>query len=109
VYRQARERLVKSSDVAFAESVRLDVRPDNEGVKLRFAFDGALTQRLRVSVDGVAIGSWYVPKNVAPPGPAESDFFLPPQVTKGKSSLAVALVPEGTTGTSRVSAWSVLP
>jgi hypothetical protein len=109
LYRQARERLVKSSDVAFATNVRLDVRPDNEGVKLRFAFDGAQTQRLRVSVDGVTVGSWYVPKNVTPPAAAESDFFLPPQLTKGKSVLAVGLVPEGTTGTTRVSAWSVLP
>jgi hypothetical protein len=109
VYRQPRERLVMTSDVAFAESVRLDVRPENIGVKLRFAFDGAQTQRLRVSVDGVAVGSWYVPRGVAPAGAAESDWFLPPQLTNGKSTLAVELRPEGTTGTSRVSAWSILP
>lgn len=109
VYRQARERLVKTSDVAFAESVRLDIRPDNEGVKLRFAFDGAKTQRLRVTVDGVFVGSWYVPRGVTPPAPAESDYFVPPQLTKGKNSITVGLRPEGTTGTARLSAWSVLP
>lgn len=109
VYRQMRERLVMTSDVAFKENVALAVRPDNAGVKLRFAFDGAQTQRLRVSVDGVTVGSWYVPKNVTPPAAAESDYFLPPQLTKGKATLSVSLVPEGTSGTTRVSAWSVLP
>ena len=108
-YRQTRERLVMTSDVAFKERVALAVRPDNLGVKLRFAFDGAQTQRLRVSVDGVVVGSWYVPKNVTPPAAAESDYFLPPRLTKGKTTLSVGLVPEGTSGTTRVSAWSVVP
>lgn len=109
LYRQSRERLVKTDDVAFAERVELRVRSDNEGVKLRFAFDGAQPQRLGIDVDGVVVGSWYVPPNVVPRGPAESDYFLPPQATSGKSALNVGLVPEGAAGPTRVSAWSVLP
>lgn len=109
VYRQTRERLVMTDDAPFAETVQLDVRPENVGVKLRFAFDGAQTQRLRVSVDGVVVGSWYVPKNVTPPSASESDYFLPPRLTQGKTTLSVGLVPEGTSGTTRISAWSVLP
>ena len=109
MYRQTRERLVMTDEAPFAEFLRLHVRPENVGVKLRFAFDGAQTQRLRVSVDGVPVGSWYVPKNVTPAAPAESDYFLPSQLTKGKTTLSLGLAPEGTSGTTRVSAWSVLP
>jgi hypothetical protein len=109
VYRQLRERLVKGGEAPYAGNVVLAIRPDNEGVKLRFDFDGSEAKRIRVAVDGVLVGTWYVPRGTAPAGPAESDFFVPPQIAKGKSSLALTLEPEGTAGATTVSAWTVVP
>lgn len=109
VYRQTRDRLEKTGSATVARDVTLGVRADNDGVKLRFAFDGAATQRVRVALDRVHVGTWYVPRGAVPAGPAESDFFLPAQLTKGKTTLAVSLDAEAASAASRVDAWSVLP
>ena len=42
-------------------------------------------------------------------GAAQSDFFLPAQLTSDKSRLVLDLEPQATKGTTSVQAWSVLP
>ncbi len=138
LYRQRRERLVKSderilsgdggvsissrfdgrSDDAFTSAsfdiatptVRFAIAPGNHGVKLRRLFDQKIPgQRAGVEVDGIRVGTWYVAEGNELRRWAERDFFLPAQVTAGKSSIEVRLVPEGPFSAARFEAWSVLP
>lgn len=98
-------------DLATATSFTLAVPPDNEGVFLRRTFDRASgTTRATIVVDDVAIA------DVASLGPyaetrrwAEDDTFLPPEVTRNKSTLTITIVPKSTINAARVEAWAVRP
>lgn len=78
-------------------------------MKLRRSFDRALgVQRARVEVDGVIVGSWYGADRPQPGATGESDYFVPAQLTAGKTSIEVRLVPEGPFDVSRLRVLSVL-
>jgi hypothetical protein len=72
----------------------LEVAPDNQGVYLRRLYDQSQPrQSAQLSVDGEVLGEWYVPEGNVSSRWAERDFFLPSQLTRGKSRLSLRLVP----------------
>ncbi len=115
LYRQSRVRLVKTDAKTLTEPLgtethRLVIESDNVGVKLRRVYaPAAPRQRANVIVDGVAVGTWYVAEGDASAVTADADFFLPAQVTKGKSAIDVTIVPEPAFSATALEAWSVRP
>jgi len=76
-----------------ASSFSMRIHPDNEGVRLRRRFDqGIPNQRAQVQVDGQDAGVWYVAGQNAYKRWRESDFDLPPELTRGKDVIRVRLV-----------------
>jgi hypothetical protein len=115
LYRQPRVRLVKTDAVTLPSppgrsTHRLAIESDNVGVKLRWSYAPAGgRQRADVIVDGVRVGAWYVVEASAATGAADADFFLPPQVTKGKRAIDVTIVPAASFSATALEAWSVRP
>lgn len=74
----------------------LAIDPANTGVRLRRVLDQSLSpQRVTISVDGVAAGTWYDPDRNPWKRLAESDIELPPALTRGKSAIRVTFHPQG--------------
>ena len=68
----------------------------NQGVRLRRVLDQSLgPQQARVTVDGVAAGTWYDPDHNPWKRLAESDLELPPALVRGKTSVRVTFLAEG--------------
>lgn len=91
----------------------LAIDPRNEGVELRRLFDRSeAPTAAAVVVDGVRIttirsqGPWAEPRRWA-----ENAVFVPAQVTRGKSSIEVLVVPQSgrRLTAARFEAWSFLP
>jgi hypothetical protein len=79
----------------------LKIDPANTGVRLRRVLDQAMgPQRAEVTVDGAPAGVWYDPDRNPFKRLAESDFEIPPALTRGKSSVRVGFKPAGGT-------WSI--
>lgn len=115
LYRQRRVRLVKSDAKTLTApletvTVRLGIEPDNVGVQLRRLYaPAAPRQRASVIVDGIVVGAWYVAEGNAAASSADDAYFLPPQVTKGKSAIDVTIVPGPGFSATALEAWSVRP
>jgi Protein of unknown function (DUF2961) len=78
-------------------SFSMAVDSANEGILLRRMFDQSNgPQRAAVSVDGRAVGTWYIAETNKSARWAERDFFLPSRVTSGKARLTVLVEPIGT-------------
>ena len=74
----------------------VQVDPDNLGVILRRIFDQRVgPQRATVWVDGEVAGTWYHPETNTRHRFADSDFFIPSTLTRGKERLLIEIVPEG--------------
>jgi hypothetical protein len=73
----------------------LAVSPANAGVLLRRMFDQSHgRQRAVVRVNGASVGTWYVAESNATLRWAERDFFIPPSVAAGLSSLTITIDPQ---------------
>ncbi|MFC1890060.1 glycoside hydrolase family 172 protein [Thermodesulfobacteriota bacterium] len=91
---------------------RIDIDPENEGVVLRRRFDQfSPRQRARVLVDGMEVGTWYMPENSMFMRWAEDDFVLPPSSTSGRSNVEILIRPEGETDWTEFFYWlySIVP
>ena len=77
-------------------SFSVAVNPANAGVLLRRMFDQLRgPQQAMVTVDGQPVGTWYSVETNGVLRWAERDFFLPPQMTSGKSQLSIKIEPSG--------------
>jgi len=74
----------------------LKVDPANAGVRLRRVLDQAASpQRVSITVDGVAAGTWYDSDRNAFKRLTESEVELPPALVRGKTSIRVVFQPQG--------------
>ena len=71
----------------------LSIRPDNRGVILVRRMDTyELNQRIGLYVDGEYVGDWYVAGRNGAKRWLDSEYYLPPSITAGKSTLHVETV-----------------
>lgn len=77
-------------------SFTLTVDPNNQGVVLRRRLDqGSGPQVATVRVDGQVAGVWTNLETNSVHRWAESDFVLPPSLTRGRSSVQIEIEPAG--------------
>jgi len=91
---------------------RIEIDPENEGVVLRRRFDQFFPcQRAKVIVDGIEVGTWYMPENSMFMRWAEDDFVLPPSSTSGRSNVEILIRPEGESDWTEFFYWvySIVP
>ncbi len=78
-------------------SFRVGVDPNNNGVVLRRLYDQSLSNaNAKVYVDGEFAGVWNACNINTYFAFADSDFHIPPRLTKGKSTLDIEIKTEGT-------------
>jgi hypothetical protein len=79
-----------------ATSFAVTVDVANQGEMLRRRSDqGIRNQRATVFVDGVNAGTWFNPGRNTSKRWLDSDFFVPPILTAGKTLLNIRIEPEG--------------
>lgn len=90
---------VAADGIAFETpvSVTLAIDPANRGVALRRLLDAGEPSgsALRIYVDGVEVGLWWMPDTNPAKRWLEDDFEIPAAFSEGKSALLVTLVPAG--------------
>ncbi len=87
----------------------LRIDPHNAGVELRRLWDQAQPEEARLEIDGTPVATLFTTDSNSVRRWAERDFFLPPSITRGKSSLAIRIVPITTLSAARLEAWTVTP
>lgn len=74
-------------------SFQVAIPPDHQLVRLRRRFSGeeGAAQACDVWIDGSSAGQWYLPAHHSRETWMEDEFDLPPELTRGKSRLAITL------------------
>lgn len=91
---------------AIQSSFVVRIAPVNNGVKLRVRKDmGSGIQKSRIFIDGQYAGIWYLPETNPYKRWRDADLEISGALTRGKSSLTVAVVNDGAGGWDEYRYW----